>query len=245
MSSNFQWKKLRHYVYAYVDPRDNSIFYIGKGTGSRALAHMSDQSESEKSAKIAELVKLGCEPRIEFLRFGIETDAEAKRIEASCIDTVGVDKLTNIIKGKGSNSSGRKTMDEVSAIVSAEDAYIEEPALLIRVPQTFFYGIDELTLYEITRGTWNRLPAGYENARLAMPIYDGIIQEVYEIAGWFKSYSTQYFTRDFVPTDDGRQEFVGRIADAGHRKKYKYKSIVNTTQRSYGGSITPLNLAMI
>jgi hypothetical protein len=29
----------RFYVYALVDPRDESIFYIGKGTGNRVAHH--------------------------------------------------------------------------------------------------------------------------------------------------------------------------------------------------------------
>ena len=28
-----------YYVYALVDARDNTIFYVGKGTGARPLAH--------------------------------------------------------------------------------------------------------------------------------------------------------------------------------------------------------------
>ena len=31
---------LGHYVYALMDPRDMVIFYVGKGQGSRATAHI-------------------------------------------------------------------------------------------------------------------------------------------------------------------------------------------------------------
>ena len=34
---------LGFYVYAYIDPRDESVFYIGKGVGARATDHLLDR----------------------------------------------------------------------------------------------------------------------------------------------------------------------------------------------------------
>ena len=244
-----RWNELKHYVYAYVDPRDDRVFYIGKGRGSRALSHLSDVKDSDKTQRISDLTRLGLEPRIEMIRYGLETDQEAAAIEASCIDAIGVNNLTNEIKGKGSRAFGRKNIQEVFSTISSEDAHIEDPVLLIRIPKTFYYGIGEEELYENTRGTWNKLPKNYKNARLALAIYDHVIQEVYEIAGWFQAGTTQYFTRDWSKstdlvqtTDLTRMEFVGRIASLEFRDRYKHKSILNTVQRSYGHSITGINL---
>ncbi len=33
-------EKLGYYVYLYVDPRDEKVFYIGKGKGERCLDHL-------------------------------------------------------------------------------------------------------------------------------------------------------------------------------------------------------------
>ena len=44
---------LRFYVYVYSDPRNNQPFYIGKGIGNRAFAHLGDKSESAKVGRIA------------------------------------------------------------------------------------------------------------------------------------------------------------------------------------------------
>lgn len=43
---------LGYYVYMYIDPRDDMPFYIGKGCGSRVLAHLSDDNESEKKGEL-------------------------------------------------------------------------------------------------------------------------------------------------------------------------------------------------
>lgn len=242
MSSNLQWRKLKFYIYAYVDPRTNEIFYIGKGKNKRAEDHLTDKKESNKVARINELRKLGLKPRIELVRHGIESNKEAERIESSCIDIIGVNNLTNEIRGKGSKSYGRKTLDEVAALISLQDIKINDPVMVIIINKTFYYGIDELSLYEITRGFWNRLPRSYNKAKYALAVYKGVVQEVYEIAGWFEANSTQYFVRKIDDNVTNRKEFVGKIANDEIRTKYKYKCVTNDIGRNYGWSTRGFNL---
>lgn len=60
---------LGFYVYACIDPRDESVFYIGKGIGTRVTDHLVDKTESEKVARIRDLRAAGCEPRIDILAY--------------------------------------------------------------------------------------------------------------------------------------------------------------------------------
>ena len=94
---------LKSYVYLYIDPRNGEIFYIGKGKGDRLFAHLGDISETEKTAKIANIRASGKEPQIDLLRYGL-SDSEAELVEASAIDLVGKSQLTNQMSGhhKGS-----------------------------------------------------------------------------------------------------------------------------------------------
>ena len=35
--------KLKYYVYLYSDPRDDKIFYVGKGKNNRVFQHLKDK----------------------------------------------------------------------------------------------------------------------------------------------------------------------------------------------------------
>ena len=48
-------RKLGHYVYLYVNPIDESIFYVGKGKGGRALAHLRADERQEVTKTIREI----------------------------------------------------------------------------------------------------------------------------------------------------------------------------------------------
>ena len=105
-----------YYVYVLVDPRDDSIFYVGKGTGQRLLAHgyeallQADPGpRSGKVARIRELRSAGYEPRIDVVRHGL-TEQEAFLIEAALVDCVG--KLTNKVAGHGA-AEGRSSLKEL------------------------------------------------------------------------------------------------------------------------------------
>jgi len=69
-------RELQYYVYAYVDPRDEKVFYVGKGGGNRAFEHLDNEKETAKKQRITEIQEAGKEVRIDILVYGL-TEAEA------------------------------------------------------------------------------------------------------------------------------------------------------------------------
>ena len=55
--------KLGHYVYVYVDLLDRRIFYVGKGKGGLALAHLTGRGSPEVAGGSARSVRLAAIPR--------------------------------------------------------------------------------------------------------------------------------------------------------------------------------------
>ena len=87
----------RFYVYVYIDPRNNEEFYYGKGTGSRKLAHLSQEGDNEKINRIKNIKKEGLEPVIRVIASGLD-EKEAFLIEKTLIWKLGR-TLTNEASG--------------------------------------------------------------------------------------------------------------------------------------------------
>lgn len=89
---------LPYYVYELRDPRDNAVFYVGKGTRDRLDAHHAEE-ENSKAARIASIEQAGLAvQRIIIGRFA--TEDEALAVESVLIKwTYGFDHLTNLVHG--------------------------------------------------------------------------------------------------------------------------------------------------
>lgn len=86
-----------YYVYVYIDPRNFEAFYYGKGAGSRKLAHLSDDSDTEKAKQIKAIKKEGLEPIIKVIAKDL-TEKEAFLVEKTLIWKLGR-SLTNRSSG--------------------------------------------------------------------------------------------------------------------------------------------------
>lgn len=167
---------LGYYVYMYSDPKTKKPFYVGKGTGNRAFSHLNfyDDTEdsSEKLKKIAEIRKRGQEPIIEIISYGLDEET-AYIVEAAVIDLIGVDNLTNIVVGHGSNEYGRITVDDLIAQYAdeLEPGDIKEKVLCIVPNQLYHPNMKEAELYDATRGYWPVKLERAEQAKYVFSVY--------------------------------------------------------------------------
>lgn len=234
-------ERLKHYVYLYIDPRSDRTFYIGKGKGNRAFSHLKGTGDSDKIRTISELRKLGKEPRIELLKYGL-TSEEALLVEATAIDLLDVKSLTNESRGHGTRFGARASVQEVIDTLGAKEVNITEPTLLININKNFRYGISPMELYDVTRSAW-KLGAKREVVRYAMSIYRGIVREVYEVTAWIRGgrsiRSDDLTNSRFKPK--GRWEFVGIVAEDKIRKRYVGKSVAKYFKKGAQNPLMYLN----
>lgn len=100
----------RYYVYQLIDPRDESVFYVGEGQGKRVQAHMDEYHalvaknqglNHPKHKKIKEIINSGKSP-ICLIIGRYKTKEQALAVEATLINWVyGHAELTNLNRGHG------------------------------------------------------------------------------------------------------------------------------------------------
>lgn len=182
-------EKLGYYVYLLIDPRGDSVFYVGKGCGNRIFAHVNqaidDERPSHKLDLIREIRNAGHEVRYLIHRHGL-TEEEAIQVEASLIDYIGLEDLANEVLGLGTEDRGQMTVAEAVAKYDAKAVKISEPAILIILNRRYRRGMHPVELYEATRGNWvigsRRQKVGY-----GIAVHNGIVREVYRIDRWAPS----------------------------------------------------------
>lgn len=226
-------QQLGWYVYALTDPRDNSIFYIGKGKDNRAFQHLKEKPKnaeeraSQKISRIEEISKAGFKTEILIIRHGISSEKAAFEIEGSLIDFASLldgkhklDELTNLVVGHGSESMGAMKSDVVISLYEAPKSQaIDFPCILFRIPKRWTPTMTADELFESTRGWWV-LGERRENAEYAVAVSNGVIREIYKIDSWRLR---RRGDRDWKPNSKPRWGFEGRIAP--EKSEYKNKSV--------------------
>jgi len=131
------------YVYLYIDPRTNKVFYIGRGKGYRVFSHLitkdnnrvddddgyidDENSIREKIQRINSIRANGLEPDIDILYDGMDL-AQAKIAEAATIDLLGINNLTNMVRGYNAQRFPLSTTERIR-----EDIVVHDTMLLVGV----------------------------------------------------------------------------------------------------------------
>ena len=211
--------RLGYYVYAYVNPLDGQIFYVGKGKGRRVLHHLGDRTESRKGATIRQIRAAGKQPRLDILAHGLRSADAALQVEAAVIDSLGLNFLTNQVRGWRSSRFGRTPLEELVALYRRRPVRVQEASILIRINELYRPQMTASELYDATRGVW-KLGPRRQRAKYAFAVFEGIIREVYEIKLWLKSGSTFSSRNPHGVRSANRWEFVGRLAPDKLRRRY-------------------------
>lgn len=86
-----------HHVYAYFDPRNYEMLYVGKGRGSRKNAHRSVKAGTEKERRLHGIKRAGLKPLIRVIAANL-ADEQALLVEKTLIWRTG-EWLTNVSGG--------------------------------------------------------------------------------------------------------------------------------------------------
>ncbi|MCZ8077172.1 MAG: hypothetical protein O9341_23895 [Paucibacter sp.] len=214
-------KQLDHYVYALVDPRYDSIFYVGKASANnRAFDHLRiGKGEEEKHKRIRQIRADGHEPEVEVLRYGLKSAKASFEVEAAVIDAIGLENLTNKVRGHGIDR-GRQKASEVerlhgSKAIAIED--IRESYMLFFINQTYTPTKTEQELYDCTRQFWSRVSpttrtpsaGGSLPYPVALAVVESVVVRAYSVLAWFPAGSTLSSRPSGVPGT--RWEFVGQL----------------------------------
>jgi hypothetical protein len=209
-------EKIGYYVYILKDPRTSKIFYVGKGKESRIFQHvsgaLSSPEISDKLNLIREIQKEGFEVDHYVLRHGL-TEELSFEIESACIDLLGLDSITNAVKGQDSWERGLKTVDEVVQYYDANVITITEPTIIININKLYKHIKTPQDLYNTTRSAWKVAAHRRNSVEYAVAGYRGLVREVYKIDNWTKK--------------GDRWEFNGQIAPPAIRDKYLNQSLDN------------------
>ncbi len=213
--SNAVCERIGFYVYILKDPRNDTIFYVGKGKGNRIFQHvlcaLENETENDKYNLVREILSSGNVVEHYILRHGLE-EKLAFEIESTVIDLLGIENLTNSVKGHDTWERGLKTVDEVFQHYDAKAVTFEEPCIIININRLYTRDISAQKLYDSTRASWI-VGIKRDRAKYAIASYRGLVREVYEIEKW-------------QPNGD-RWEFVGKVAADKIRDKYLNQSLEN------------------
>ena len=190
-------EKIQWYVYALRDPRNNEIFYIGKGKRNRWFDHILEARSNvddpkAKLERIREIEGAGFSVDAFIIRSGIKMESHAYDIEGAVIHSFRLLErsekavpfdLTNIAEVHHPER-GLASISVMQSLLNAPVApAIERPVGIFKIGVLWY---PEMTAEDVrlaTLGWWpnSKTKNGRKKAEYAFGVSDGIIRGVYRI----------------------------------------------------------------
>jgi hypothetical protein len=219
----FAEEKLGYYVYALRNPIDGKIFYVGKGQGSRVLAHANgviddpNNDESLKNATIKQIHGQGLEVESYIIQHNLKDEEHAFASESAIYGMLkllsdGLDHsqfgLTNKVAPPYFNDYGLRNIQRVLDDYGkpADCSKVPHNSLLIKVARsgTWRPGMSRQEVWESVRGWWHLNPSRLKNVRYIIAIPDFVIRGVWEV--------TPSDWREQGPSDRGWDDILRKRA---------------------------------
>ncbi len=186
-----------YYVYALIDPRDDKVFYIGKGTGDRVFHHEKENAkhqglEKEKLKKIQDISNSGNQVKRLILHWGL-TEQEAFVAEASLINMLNYipgTTLTNIVAGHHIHSAITvEDFEHQYGAMPLEPDEIKHSIMIIKINKLYKTCKTDDELYNAVRGVWVaslKQINDVRNVKYVFGVYNNLIVAVYQPDEWHK-----------------------------------------------------------
>ncbi len=211
--SNEVCKELKYYVYRLVDPRNGNTFYIGKGKNNRVFAHVKgalknyegenyltkeDDEISLKMKTIREIADAGLEVIHIIQKSGL-TEDDALLVEGVLIDVYCLDKLSNQVKGHGSDICpiNALTLEKKLTVKEFDDLDTNPKYIMIKIKNYWLSQRNE-NVYETVRSAWKLSLDRVKKYPYVLAVIDGIVNKVFKVIDWH-----------YANGNSGRVEFDG------------------------------------
>ena len=233
------------YVYALVDPRDNKVFYIGKGTGNRVFSHeiesgKSRESEKRKIKRICEIEENGFSVKRWIVHRGL-TEDEAFAAETALINLLNCMSgmcLTNEVAGHHVHESlTTEEFEQLYGAVPLKEEDIRHSILVIKINKLYRRGMSEAELYDSVRGFWAASLKSIKDRKVeyVFGVYNNLIVGVYKPDTWHYGYERIGAPQRDILEADGYEKLKNRVYFVCNDFRqldekgnfYLHKSIVN------------------
>ena len=200
--SKYVQEKLGHYVYALRDPRDNKVFYVGKGVGERVLSHANgiienDDPQTMKQLQIKEIHSQGLEVESWIVQSDLKDDHHSFATESAVYGILqllvpSLDSelfsLKNIVAPPTFREAGLIQVKEAVALYGepVDNSCLPHNAMFIRPALLWRRGMTTEELWEVTRGWWGCAENRISKIRYVISIPNSVIRGIWEVPqnGW-------------------------------------------------------------
>lgn len=209
------------YVYALIDPRNEKVFYIGKGTGNRVFSHeiesgKSRESEKKKIQQIREIENSGYSVKRLIVNWGL-SENEAFVAEATLINLLNRMpdiQLTNEVSGHHVHESLTTEEFELQyGAVPLEKEDIKHSILVIKINKLYRRGMSEEELYDAVRCFWAASLKSIEarKVKYVFGVYNGLIVGVYKPDVWHYGYEMIDIPQRGILTPEDYERIKNRV----------------------------------